>query len=90
MICLQYKEHCEVLLDYTKRGGYDIKDCSKKAIRNLLHASIDVHSIRLISEFPGYVVKYISKIESHCAIMNFAERVYFEDFSRKLHLKERN
>ena len=53
MIFSQYRETCEVLLDYPKMGGDDfIKDYSKKAIRNLLHANIDVHSRRLIAEFP--------------------------------------
>ena len=45
MIFSQYKETCEVLLDYPKIGGDDIiEDFAKKAIRNLLHANIDVHS----------------------------------------------
>ena len=53
MIFSQYRENCEVLLDYPKIGGDDdIKDNAKKAIRNLLHANIDVHSRRLIAEFP--------------------------------------
>ena len=47
----QYTETCEVLLDYPKIGGDDIiKDFAKKAIRNLLHANIDVHSRRLIAD----------------------------------------
>ena len=51
MIFSQYKETCEVLLDYPKIGGDDIiEDFSKQAIRNILHANIDVHSIRLIAE----------------------------------------
>ena len=53
MIFSQYRETCEVLLDYPKIGGDDIiEDFAKKAIRNLLHANIDVHSIILITEFP--------------------------------------
>ena len=53
MIFSQYRETCEVLLDYPKIEGDDfIEDYSKKAIRNLLHANIDVHSRRLIAEFP--------------------------------------
>ena len=52
MIFLQYIETCEVILDYPKVGGDDVIDnYTKKAIRNLLHANIDVHSRRLISEF---------------------------------------
>ena len=45
MIFSQYKETCEVLLDYPKIGGDDIiEDYAKKAIRKILHANIDVHS----------------------------------------------
>ena len=53
MIFSQYRETCEVLLDYPKIGGDDfIEDYANKAIRNLLHANSDVHSKILISEFP--------------------------------------
>ena len=51
MIFSQYTETCEVILDYPNIGGDDIEDYAKKAIRNLLHANIDVYSRRLISEF---------------------------------------
>ena len=45
MIFSQYTETCEVLIEYPKIGGDDIiEDYAKKAIRNLLHANIDVHS----------------------------------------------
>ena len=48
MIFSQYTETCEVLLDYPKIGGDDIiKDYAKKAIMNILHANIDVHSRRV-------------------------------------------
>ena len=50
MIFLQYRQTCQVLLDYPKIGGDDvIEDYVKKAIRKLLHANIDVHSRRLIA-----------------------------------------
>ena len=53
MIFSQYTETCEVLLDYTKIGGSDIiEDYAKEAIRNILNENIEVHSRRLISEFP--------------------------------------
>ena len=71
MTLSHYKETCEVLLDYLELGGGDIKDFVKKSIRNLLRANIDVHSRRLIAELPGDGVKYISKIQSHCATMIF-------------------
>ena len=56
MIFSQYTETYEVLLDYPKIGGDDIiENYAKKAIRNLLHANIDVNSRRLIADFPKYV-----------------------------------
>ena len=57
MIFSQYRETCEVLLDYPKIGGDNVKYYAKQAIRNLLHANIDVHSRRLISEFPKDGIK---------------------------------
>ena len=58
MIFSQYKENCEVLLDYPKIVGGDIIEYdAKKAIRNLLHANIDVHSRILIDEFK--LISYI-------------------------------
>ena len=62
MIFLQYKETCKVLLDYLKIGGENIKDFSKKATKNILHANINVHSRRLISELPGDGIKCIEKL----------------------------
>ena len=62
MIFSQYKETCEVLLYYQKIGGGNIKEFSKKAIRNILHVNIDVNSRRLIAEFPGDGMKCIEKL----------------------------
>ena len=63
MIFSQYRETCEVLLDYPKIVGDSvIEDYAKKTIRNLLHANIDVHSRRLIAGFPKDGVKYIEKL----------------------------
>ena len=70
MVFSQYTETCEVILDYQKIGGDDaIEDYSKKAIRKLLHANIDVHRRRLIAEFPKYGIKCIEKLKSHYANM---------------------
>ena len=78
MIFSQYKETCEELLDYPKKGGDDIiEDYSKKDIRNILHTSIDVHSRILISEFPKYGIKCIEKLQSHCANMTFADKISY-------------
>ena len=64
MIFSQYTETCEVLLDDPKIGGDDIiEDFAKNTIRNLLHANIDVHSRRLIAEFPRYGMKCIEKLQ---------------------------
>ena len=63
MICSQYRETCEVLLDYPRIGGdYVIENYARKAVRNLLHANIDVHSRRFISEFPKDGIKCIEKL----------------------------
>ena len=63
MIIYKYKETCGVLLDYPKLGGENIKEFAEKAIRNILHANIDVHSRILITEFPGYGIKCIGKLQ---------------------------
>ena len=57
MIFSQYRETFEILLDYPKIGGENDKDYAKQATRNLLHANSDVHSRRLIAEFPKYGMK---------------------------------
>ena len=74
MIFSQYRETCEVLLDYSKIGGNDVEEYAKKSIRKLLHANIDVHSRILIANFPKYGVKCIDKIQSHCANITFADK----------------
>ena len=51
-----------------------IKYNVKKTIRDIIHADIYFHSIRLISEFPGDGVKLISNILSHFANMKFSDR----------------
>ena len=44
------------------------------AIRNILHANIDVHSRILIADLPGDGVKFIEKVQSNCANMTFANK----------------
>ena len=51
---------------------------AKKTIRNLLHANIDVHNRRLISEFPKYGIKCIEKLQSHFANMTFADKSRYD------------
>ena len=78
MIFSPYKENCEVLLDYPRIGGDDIiEDYTKKAIRNLFHAKIGVHSRILIAESPIDGIKCIKKFQSHCANITFADKVMF-------------
>ena len=68
-----------MLLDYPKIGGDDIiEDFAKKAIKNILHANIDVHIRRLIFEFPIYGIKCIDKLQSHCANMTFADKSRYD------------
>ena len=63
----------------SKIGGDDIiEDYAKKAIRNLLHSNIDVHSIRLIAGFPKDGKKCIEKLQSHCANMIFANKSRYD------------
>ena len=52
MVFSQYRETYEVLRDYPKLEGENIKDYAKMAIRNLLHDNTCVHSRILIAEFP--------------------------------------
>ena len=79
MIFSQYIETCEVLLDYPKIGGDDVIEYyEKKAIINIFHANIDVHSRRLIAEFPKYGIKCIEKLQSHCANMTFADKSRYD------------
>ena len=59
LVFLQYTETSEVIIDDPKIGGDDIEDYSKKSIRNLLHANIDVHRRRFIAEFPMDGIKCI-------------------------------
>ena len=74
MVFSQYRETCEVLLDHPKIEGMMLLRLCKKAIRNLLHEKMDVHSRRLIAEFPIDGIKCIEKLQSHCANMLFADK----------------
>ena len=90
MIFTQYRETCEVLLDYPKIGGDDIiEDYAKKAIINLLHANIDVHSRRFISGSPKDGIKCIEKLQSHCANVTFSDKSRYDRiFQQKTHKAE--
>ena len=88
MIFYQYKDTCKVLLYYPKIGGENIKDFVKKAIMNILHANINFHSRRLISEFPGDGLKCISKLQLHCANMTFSEKGRYDRLLQQVNIKE--
>ena len=63
-----------------------IEDYAKKAIRKLLHANIDVHSRRLIDEFPKYGIKCIENLQSYWANMTFADKSrYDRNFQQDTH-----
>ena len=73
---------------YPIKGGEDIQYISKESIRNILNANIDVHSRRLIAEFPAYGIKRTEKFQSNCANITFAEKVDMTGFFSKSHIKE--
>ena len=74
MIFAQYTETCEVIIEYTKIGGGDIEDYTKKAIRNIFHANIDLHSRRLIGEFPMDGIRCIENLQLNFAYMIFSDK----------------
>ena len=43
-----------------------------------MHANIDVHSRRLIAEFPKDGIKCIEKLQSHCANMTFEDKSRYD------------
>ena len=67
-----------------KKYEGSIKDYVKKAIRNILHANIDVHRRRLITEFPGNGVKCISTLQAHCENMTFYEKSIYDRLFQKV------
>ena len=84
MLFSQYRETYEVLRDYPKLEGGNIKEYAKMAIRNLLHANSYVHSMRLIAEFPEDGIKCMEKLKSHCANMNFADKSRYDRIFEKV------
>ena len=72
MIISQYRETYEVLRDYPKMEGGNVKDYATQTIGNILHANSCVHSRRIIAEFPEDGIICMEKLQSHCANMTFA------------------
>ena len=56
MVFPQYIETYEVLRNYPKMEGENVKDYAKIAIRNLLHANSCVHSRRFMADSPPLCV----------------------------------
>ena len=81
MIFLLHTETYELLLDYPKIGGENIKDFAKKAIRNLLRSNMDVHSRRLISAFPVDGIKCIEKCNNIVQTWLLMEKADMTGFS---------
>ena len=51
-----------------------------------MHANIDVHSRRLIAEFPKDGIRCIEKLVSHCASITFANKIrYDRNFQQVTH-----
>ena len=88
MIFSQYKETCEATLDYPKMGGEVIKYYVKKAVTNILHANIDVHSRRLISKLPGNGVNLFQNFSHIVQTWILSTKVDTIGFFSKLHINE--
>ena len=43
-----------------------------------MHSNIDLHSRIFIAEFPMDEIKWIEKLQSHCADMNFSEKSRYD------------
>ena len=84
MIFSQYKETCEVLIDYPKIVGEDMNKYVKNSVSNLLNENICVHSRRSIADFPVDGVKFISKLQSHCANMIFSDKRRYDGIFHKV------
>ena len=78
MIFSQYTETCELIPDYPRIGGEDIKYLAKNSIRNILHANIDVHNRIIISEIPADGIKCIEELKSNCVNMTFANKSRYD------------
>ena len=53
-----------------------------------MHANIDVHSKRIIAEFPGDGIKLKEKLQSHSAIMNFSDKSRYDRIFQQVTHKE--
>ena len=54
----------------------------------ILHANIDEQSRRLISELPVGGIMCIERLQSHCANMNFSDKIKYDSTSHQVTHKE--
>ena len=69
---------------FSQYRGDNVKDYEKQSIRNLLHANSDVHSRRLIAEFPKDGIKCLEKLQSHSANMTFEDKSRYDRTFQKV------
>ena len=55
-----------------------LKIMKNRSSETFLHDNSDVHSRRLIAEFPKYGIKCLEKLQSHCANMTFADKSRYD------------
>ena len=73
-------------MEYSYIKEEEIPDYAKNAIWNILHGYTDEHSQRIFGEFPGDEVKDISRFQSQCANMTFANQIiYNKMFQQVVH-----
>ena len=63
-------------------------DFAHQASRKLLQSNSDVHSRRLISDFPKDGIKCLEKLQSHCANMTFADKSRYDRTLQQVTHKE--
>ena len=64
-------------MDYPSIRGEELPYYAKKFTWDLFHQNIDEHSQRFIDECPGYGVQSISRLQSQCATMIFADQIIY-------------
>ena len=75
-------------MDYPSIRGGVLPDYAKNSTWNLLNAYIYSHSQRLIDEYPGDGVQYISRLQYQCANMTFSDQSRYNRFFSKWYTKE--
>ena len=73
-----------LLMDYTSIRGKEILDYAKKATWKSLHEYIDAYCKILISEYPGYEVQAISRLQSQCENVTFPEQSRYNKMFQKV------